>query len=190
VWLVVLIMTAMVARVILMATGVDELTTFRPEDGWLTVALAIFASVCAVPFAIWNWYASSQQPGRLWHLKRDRTGAWYLLGTAWTLIVAGVSGWAVGELAATGAQYAPGTREVLSATVLSVRPVSTPKTVCRLRLLARQEPRGQHLEICLQTDSRPRLGPEDLHPGDSLRILIKATTLGSVVLNVGKAGQG
>ena len=187
VWMIVLVVVAAAARTFAVVIGVDRLTTIDTGDApltyWLSTIVAVIVATCAAR----SWFGPPlEQQARmpLYHLRRDRPGAWWIVGAAFGAVLAIASAWVAYGTMGVIAQYIPGRRVAIDTTVLSARVVSTPKTVCRYRMVLRDDRTGTTIPICLRTLFRSTLGPSNLNVGTQVTVYVDQTVLGRVVVMV------
>jgi hypothetical protein len=172
-------------RVIIMAVDIDPLTTLEVWSSLISrVVIAMACAVSAI-FAARAWFAP-RVPARerLARYKRDRVGVWCLFGVASIAVQAALAAWESGGFLGAAAQYLDGPRELRRGTVTSLLKAYTPATVCRRFLEVRSNGAGQILHICLETDMRPSLATGAIKLGDTVRLHLRQTALGIIVVSV------
>jgi hypothetical protein len=185
-WLLVLLAFSMATRVLAASTGIDRLTTIDIGDAPLTYCLTTLVGVVVAMYAARNWFAPNPQEQAipLYNLRRDRPGVWWIVGIVLGAILTIVFAWVTCSWMGIIAQYIPGQRVSIEGSVVLASPVSTPKTVCRFRVVVREDQTDRMLSICTRTSLREALGPADLSEGKHVTVYANQTILGRVALMV------
>lgn len=188
--IVVVLVIGLGLRVIVMEVGLDHLTTIDIMGSLICDVAVSLVGVAATVLAARSWFGPPPESQVKYQLRRDRPGVWWLWGATWTAISVATSAWICAELLSVGAQYLEGSDQTVRGQVVSFRPTSTPRTVCKQRLTVRDEGDGSLLHICLRTSGRGSLADTPPKLGESVAVDLKNTVLGRVVLSVRFAHHG
>lgn len=179
-----LILTPIFVTLALGLLGIDRVTALsaNPPLAWVIIGICTLAVFVV---SLRAYLVNDEPNDKIERLKRNSRPGWIAVGTLFAALLSLITCFVVDRLVETAAQYLPGANRQIAGAVKEVR-AQRGRGICKLYATVVIAPGGDELRTCVRASLREAIGPLDLEPGQRVTLLLKDTSLGSVVLRINR----